>query len=51
MIGDANLDEIRINGQETTALIDSGSQVSIITELFYNMISPKPDMHSIDAFN
>jgi len=51
MIGDANLDQIRINGHETTALIDSGSQVSTITEVFYNMMSPKPDMHSMDEFN
>ena len=50
MIGDANLDKIKLDGHDTTALIDSGSQVSTITEIFYNTMLPKPIFHSMDEF-
>ncbi|KAH3780720.1 hypothetical protein DPMN_158541 [Dreissena polymorpha] len=49
MIGDANLDKIKLDGHDTTALIDSGSQVSTI-EIFYNTMLPKPILHSMDEF-
>ncbi|KAH3711210.1 hypothetical protein DPMN_070712 [Dreissena polymorpha] len=50
MIGDANLDEIKLNGIQTTALIDSGSQVSTITEVYYEGMSPKPKLYTLDEF-
>jgi hypothetical protein len=51
MVGDANLSTITINGKETTALIDSGSQVSVITENFYTKMTPKPELMSLKEFD
>jgi len=50
MIGDANLDQIKLNGIHTTALIDSGSQVSTITEVYYEGMSPKPELYTLEDF-
>ncbi|KAH3794378.1 hypothetical protein DPMN_147911 [Dreissena polymorpha] len=51
MVGDANLSTITINGKETTALIDSGSQVSVVTETFYSRMTPKPELMSLHEFD
>ena len=51
MVGNANLSTITINGKETTALIDSGSQVSMVTDKFYNEMTPKPELMSLNKFN
>ncbi|KAH3887982.1 hypothetical protein DPMN_012004 [Dreissena polymorpha] len=51
MIGDANLFTITIKGKETTALIDSGSQVSVVAEMFYNEMTTKPELMSLNEFN
>ncbi|KAH3852783.1 hypothetical protein DPMN_095303 [Dreissena polymorpha] len=51
MVGDANLSTITINGKETTALNDSGSQVSVVTENLYTKMTPKPDLMSLKEFD
>ena len=42
MVGPANVCSIKICGNETTGLIDSGSMVSSISESFYRSMDPVP---------
>ncbi|KAH3791542.1 hypothetical protein DPMN_145030 [Dreissena polymorpha] len=52
MVGDAYLSTIAITHtakRQPTALIDSGSQISVVTEMF-NM-TPKPALISLNEFN
>ncbi|MCW4290851.1 MAG: retropepsin-like domain-containing protein, partial [Candidatus Thiodiazotropha taylori] len=37
-----------INGAETTALVDSGSMITTISEEFYKTLSPRPKLYSIE---
>ena len=48
LIGNGNETSVEINGIETLALIDSGSQITTISEDFYNSMSPKPVLYSIE---
>ena len=47
LVGNSNETTVEFNGIETLALIDSGSQISIISEEFYNSMNPKPVLYSI----
>ena len=50
MIGGVNTTKITLNGENIEALIDSGSQVSTITEKLYNNLKRKPDLHQMEDF-
>ena len=50
MVGRVNTAKITLNGEEIEALIDSGSQVSTITEKLYNNLKRKPDLHQMEDF-
>ena len=50
MVGGVNTAKITLNGEEIEALIDSGSQVSTITEKLYNNLKRKPDLHQMEDF-
>ena len=47
LVGNSNETTVEFNGIETLALIDSGSQISTISEEFYNSMNPKPVLYSI----
>ncbi|KAH3788138.1 hypothetical protein DPMN_166269 [Dreissena polymorpha] len=49
MVGEPNLTDIKIN-LTVKALIDSGSQVSAITEEFYDNMDHEPELNSMDDF-
>ena len=51
MVGKENYDIVRINNVETRALIDSGSQISTITEEFLDQLQPKPEIFDLDNLN
>ena len=42
---------VEINGTSARALIDSGSQITTLSEEFYNSLEPKPDFVDIGEFN
>ena len=48
LIGNSNETSVEINGIETLALIDSGSQITTISEDFDNSMFPKPVLYSIE---
>ena len=48
LIGNSNETSVEINGIETLALIDRGSQITTISEDLYNSMSPKPVLYSIE---
>lgn len=50
MVGGVNTTKITLNGENIEALIDSGSQVSTITEKLYNNLKRKPDLHQMEDF-
>ena len=50
LVGCSNVSPIHINGSETTALIDSGSQITTACYKFYSSMNPKPKLGSIDDF-
>lgn len=49
MVGSRNESEVLINGQKCMALIDSGSDISTLSEGFYQ--SPKPELLNMSDFN
>ena len=51
MVGKENHDIVLINNVETTALIDSGSQISTITEEFLESFNPKPRIFNLKNLN
>ena len=36
-----------MNGIETTGLIDTGSEISTVSEQFWNSLNPKPEIHVV----
>ena len=50
MVGPANVGSIKICGNETTGLIDSGSMVSSISESFYRSMDPVPKLGDTKDF-
>ena len=48
LVGNSNESPIEINGIETLALIDSGSQITTLSEEFYNNMNPKPELYSME---
>ena len=51
MVGKENHDIILIDNVEATALIDSGSQISTITEEFLESFNPKPRIFNLKDLN
>ena len=51
MVGKENEGVVNVNGIETTALIDTGSSISTISEVFLNTLDPKPEIGSMKDFN
>ncbi|MES9884250.1 MAG: reverse transcriptase family protein, partial [Sedimenticola sp.] len=47
LVGEGNLSTIYIGGQETKALIDTGSMVSTVTAKFCELLDPRPELHDI----
>ena len=47
MVGKSNETEISIEGVKTIGLIDSGSQITSVSELFYQAFEPKPLLHDV----
>ncbi|MEW8545069.1 MAG: retropepsin-like aspartic protease, partial [Candidatus Thiodiazotropha sp.] len=50
MIGKGNESIITINSVEIKALLDSGSQISTITEECLKQLHPQPEVRSLDDF-
>ena len=50
MIGKGNESLININNVEIKALLDSGSQISTITEECLKQLHPQPEIRSLDDF-
>ena len=50
MVGPSNESKVKVCGEETVCLIDSGSMVTTISEEFYNSLQSKPDLHDITEF-
>ena len=51
LIGNSNISTVEINGKSASALIDSGSMITTLSEEFYNSLDPKPDFVDIGQFN
>ena len=47
MVGKSNDTEIFIAGVKTVGLIDSGSQITSVSESFYQSLEPKPTLHDV----
>ena len=47
MVGKSNVAEIYIEGVKTVGLIDSGSQITSVSESFYQSLNPKPALHDV----
>ena len=48
LIGHSNESRVTFCGIEANALVDSGSQITTITEEFYNLLSPRPHLWSFE---
>ena len=48
LVGKSNETTVMLNGIETLALIDSGSQITTLSEDFYNNMTPRPTLYSIE---
>lgn len=51
LIGEANEAGVKVGGIETTALIDSGSMVTCVSERFYKQLDTKYELRSITDFD
>ena len=51
MVGCRNESEVLINGQKCMALIDSGSDISTLSEGFYQSMDPKPKLLNMSDIN
>ena len=47
MVGKSNVAEIYLGGIKTIGLIDSGSQITSVSESFYQSLNPKPALHDV----
>ena len=50
MVGEENVGPVIINGFQTSALIDSGSQISTVTAELLHQLHPEPFIGSMDNF-
>lgn len=50
LIGGSNIDKINVCGVNVTALIDSVSMVTLMSEDFYDFLDPKPKLKGIHDF-
>ena len=50
MVGHSNDCLLFICGQETKALVDTGSMVTCISETFYDSLEPKPELRALEDF-
>jgi len=50
IIREPNTTDITFEGIQTKGLIDTGSQISTITEDFYNSLQNKPELRLMDDF-
>ena len=50
MVGPSNESKVKVCGEETVCLIDSGSMVTTISEEFYNSLQNKTDLHDMTEF-
>ena len=50
MVGEENVGTVIINGIQTSALIDSGSQISTVTAELLHQLHPEPFIGSMDDF-
>ena len=48
MVGEENVGPVIINGFQTSALIDSGSQISTVTAELLHQLHPEPFIGSMD---
>ena len=51
MVGHSNESSILFCGVETQALIDSGSNITTVSDEFYRALLPRPKLLSLDSFN
>ena len=51
LVGDSNESIIPFCGKRARALIDSGSQVTTMSEMFYDSLHNKPDLLNLSDFN
>ena len=47
LIGPSNVSDIFICGAKTSGLIDTGSQITSLSETFYNSMEPKPLLRDV----
>ena len=50
MVGHSNACLLFLCGQETKALVDTGSMVTCISETFYDSLEPKPELRALEDF-
>ena len=51
IIGSSNESEIVVEGLRTTGLVDTGSMITTISQEFYEMLDPKPELRSLEDFD
>ena len=51
MVGKDNVGEILIDGVKTNALVDTGSQISTISEGFLKHLKPEPEIRDLDELD
>ena len=51
LIGHSNESRVTFCGIDANALVDSGSQITTITEEFYNSLSPRPHLWSLEELD
>ena len=51
LVGHSNETSITINGKGTHALIDSGSQITTLSDDLYDSLTPKPTIYPITDFD
>ena len=48
LVGHENISEILINGVRTKSLVDTGSQISTISEGYLKHLNPVPEIRTLD---
>ena len=51
LIGKRNESILIVNGVETTGLIDTGSEISTVSEEFWTSLDPKPEILVVEKSN
>ena len=51
LVGCSNIGDIVINGKETSGLVDTGSQITSVSESFYKSLDPVPELGDIKDFD